>query len=202
MNHTYKALAALLMYPDEVLLKNVSEIFSALALSNGVAAEHWPRLNSLRDYLTATDPWTIQEAYVERFDTGRSTSLHLFEHVHGESKDRGQAMVDLKAHYEAAGLNLAPNELPDFLPVFLEYLSLLPPDEAAGLLGECSHVLEVIGERLLDRGSPWGAIFPVLLDHAETPSGESLPAVLSEKTLDEEWAEEPAFSGAACTGVQ
>jgi len=194
LNPALKALGALLTYPDEVLLGAVPELRAALEAAGTVPNDLKPRLRSLLDTLETTDPFDLQEAYVALFDTGRSTSLHLFEHVHGESKDRGQAMVDLKEHYEALGLNLVPEELPDYLPAFLEFCSLLEPTDAADFLASTSSILEALAQRLTDRESPYAAVFPVLLALAADTTSHPLPAVRPEADLDSEWAEEPAFS--------
>jgi nitrate reductase delta subunit len=186
-----KALAALLTYPDEVLVAAVPELRETLG-SGPLASTLKDSLGVFFRYLAQTDVWTLQEAYVERFDTGRSTSLHLFEHVHGESKDRGQAMVDLMEHYQAFGLTLVPEELPDYLPAFLEFCSLLEPTEAAEFLGSCAPILETLAQRLESAGSPYAAVFPALLSFA-APAGGPLPQVRPEGELDTEWAEAPAF---------
>ncbi len=196
---TLKALGALLTYPDQTLVDAVPDLRKALE-DSAIPAALKPRLRSLLDYLQTTDPWDLQESYVERFDSGRSTSLHLFEHVHGESKDRGQAMVDLKEHYEAAGLTLVPEELPDYLPAFLEFCSVVDPHEASEFLGSCAPILEALGERLSAKQSPYAAVFPVLLAFASPAATAGLPTpgftgpVRPESDLDSEWAEEPAFT--------
>lgn len=194
MNITLKALGALLTYPDETLVAAVPELRAVLDAATSVPDHLKPRLRSLLDTLETTDSFDLQEAYVALFDTGRSTSLHLFEHVHGESKDRGQAMVDLKAHYEALGLTLVPEELPDYLPVFLEFCSLLDPAEASDFLAGTAPILEALGQRLEERQSPYAPVFPVLLSLAAPASNRELPSVRPEGDLDTEWAEEPAFS--------
>lgn len=194
INPTLKALGALLTYPDETLVAAVAELRSVIEKDPAIPGGLMPRLRSLLDYLQVTDPLALQEAYVERFDTGRSTSLHLFEHVHGESKDRGQAMVDLKEHYEALGLTLVPEELPDYLPAFLEFCSLVPAADAAEFLAGCLPILEALGQRLDERQSPYAAVFPVLMAFAGEPGTRDLPGVRPEGDLDTEWAEEPAFS--------
>lgn len=194
LNPALKALGALLTYPDEVLLAAVPELRAVLEASRSIPEGLKPRLRSLLDTLETTDALELQEAYVALFDTGRSTSLHLFEHVHGESKDRGQAMVDLKAHYEALGLTLVPEELPDYLPAFLEFCSLLEPADAAEFLAGTTTILEALGQRLTDRSSPYAAVFPVLLALAADTASHPLPSVRPEGDLDTEWAEEPAFS--------
>jgi nitrate reductase delta subunit len=193
VNLTLRALGALLTYPDPVLVAAVGELRAVLEADLAIPTVLKPRLRSLLDYLGSTDPWVLEETYVETFDTGRSTSLHLFEHVHGESKDRGQAMVDLRAQYEAAGLTLVPEELPDYLPAFLEYLSVLDPAEAAGCLADCSPILEALAQRLTQRQSPWAAVFPVLVALAGPTTSAPLGPVKPERSLDAEWAEEPAF---------
>jgi len=194
LNPTLKALGALLTYPDEVLVAAVPDLRKVIEDDKRIPKGLKPQLRSLLDYLQTTDTWELQESYVERFDTGRTSSLHLFEHVHGESKDRGQAMVDLKAQYEAVGLNLVPEELPDYLPAFLEFCSVIDLSEASGFLADCSPILKVLGERLRERQSPYSAVFPALLSFASKAGTKPLPEVKPEGDLDAEWAEEPAFS--------
>ena len=109
------------------------------------------------------------------FDRTRSLSLHLFEHVHGESRDRGQAMIDLKSLYESAGLEISATELPDFVPLFLEFLSTRPRAEACELLGQPAHILAAMAERLRKRHSAYEAVFRALVALAATkPKGEDI----------------------------
>jgi len=124
--------------------------------------------------------------YVELFDRGRRTALHLFEHVHGDSRDRGQAMVDLTQTYERAGLMLAPGELPDYLPVVLEFASTQPPAEARAFLRETAHIARSIFSALLERQSPYASVLAAVLDLA----GERVDPVplADEPSLDEAWA--------------
>ncbi|WP_417672499.1 nitrate reductase molybdenum cofactor assembly chaperone, partial [Roseibium sp.] len=117
---------------------------------------------SFIDDLAPKDLFDLQERYVFLFDRTRSLALHLFEHVHGESRDRGQAMVDLMATYEAAGFEIGAKELPDYLPMFLEFLSVLPENEASELLGQTAHILAVLKERLRKRKSVYRNLFIVL----------------------------------------
>jgi nitrate reductase delta subunit len=135
---------------------------------------------------------------VETFDRGRSTSLHLFEHVHGDSRDRGPAMIDLVNTYAAAGLMLTEGELPDYLPVVLEFASTQPPAQAKAFLGEIAHLVNSIFGALLARRSRYAAVMGALLDLA----GEEARAVepRAEPALDESWAEPPAFDGCASAG--
>lgn len=158
MMQLYKILSVFLDYPQRDLLNALPEIQAAL--------EPWPAalstLEPLIVYLSDGSLISIQENYVATFDRTPSHSLHLFEHVHGESRDRGQAMVDLLEEYRKHGYDLASAELPDHVPVFLEFLSQIPTEDAEHLLDEAIHVLAAIGDRLTRKESPYGTIFSVL----------------------------------------
>ena len=196
MNRTLRALAALLTYPDAALVAALPEVRAHVVKAPGVGRRARAALERLVDFLEGADLMSLQECYVAQFDTGRATSLHLFEHVHGDSRDRGQAMVDLREKYREAGLTLGPRELPDFLPAILEYLSVRDRGETREMLVDCAHILRAVGERLRDRASPWQAVFAALLDIAGEPGFSAAGAALpEERPLDEEWAEEPAFGG-------
>jgi nitrate reductase delta subunit len=197
---TFKALAALLGYPEAELLTALPEIGAAIDREDLLPRRERAAVASFLAELKESDLYELQERYVALFDRTRALSLHLFEHVHGESRDRGQAMVNLLQVYRDHGLELAANELPDYLPVFLEYLSQRPLAEAKTNLAETSHILRELGGRLLEKGSGYAAVFSALLTLAGekgldfaarrgTPGGhaEDLEA------LDRDWAEEPAF---------
>jgi nitrate reductase molybdenum cofactor assembly chaperone NarJ/NarW len=185
MARTYKALAALLTYPDRDLQRLAPEAVAVIAAEAMVPRPLIQALDKLAAELSAGDIYDLQEAYTELFDRTRSLSLNLYEHVHGESRDRGEAMVALLELYRTRGLDLAANELPDFLPVFLEFLSTLPDPEAASLLGEATHVLDAMGERLKKRGSAYRAVFGALARMASTRSDPAaLAALLSEPDVD------------------
>jgi nitrate reductase delta subunit len=183
----YRALAALLAYPEKDLVEAVPELRRRL-----------PELHGLLGEFQDTPLVALQERYVELFDRSRALSLHLFEHVHGESRDRGQAMVDLAQTYASRGFAVAGSELPDYLPAFLEFLSVLPPAEAQGMLGETADILRALGDRLADRGSRYCTVFAALLAAAgepgltkklalrATPGEESSPAA-----MDKVWMDEP-----------
>ena len=127
MRLTLRILSALLRYPDAAVQEMAPEFAALLAEDGLLSPQQRAALQLLLDDLAGGDLLDCQERYVGLFDRGRAVSLHLFEHVHGESRDRGQAMVDLRSRYEAQGLEISANELPDYLPLFLEYLSVLPP---------------------------------------------------------------------------
>ncbi|MBM5664435.1 nitrate reductase molybdenum cofactor assembly chaperone [Burkholderia pseudomallei] len=158
----YPILSALLTYPEQPLLDALPEIERALDAQPGARAALAPLVESLR----ATPLIELQERYVATFDRTPSHSLHLFEHVHGESRDRGQAMVDLLDEYRRHGFEPVGNELPDYVPLFVEFLGAIAGDgdgaHAAHLLGDAIDVLAALGERLARAQSPYAGAFDVL----------------------------------------
>lgn len=208
---TFKALSILLSYPDEETREAVPVLRQALA-EGVIAVDGLAALEPLLAELQAGDPWDLQERYVMLFDRSRTLSLNLFEHVHGESRDRGQAMVDLLKIYEDAGFTPTASELPDYLPLFLEFASTRPPQAALELVGEPGHVLAALAERLRKRGSPYEAVFSGLVALSKaTLDKEALAALRAEPdpepddlaALDAAWEEEevtfgPGSAQAAC----
>ncbi|SFD00223.1 respiratory nitrate reductase chaperone NarJ [Cupriavidus sp. OV038] len=158
----YPVLSALLGYPEAPLQAAMPEIEQALDAWPAARAGLAPLTGPLRD----SPLIALQEQYVATFDRNPAHSLHLFEHVHGESRDRGQAMVDLIDEYRRAGFEPVANELPDYVPLFLEFLGALADDgqaqRAEQLLGEAIHVLAAIGDRLARHDSPYATVFTVL----------------------------------------
>jgi len=204
MDRSLRALGALLTYPRPELVDALPEIMAALEASPLVGRAARPRLRELADELARADRYEREERYVALFDRGRARSLHLFEHVHGDSRDRGQAMVDLHQVYERAGFRLAPGELPDYLPALLEFLGCRPAPEARETLADCAHVLRALGERLAAQASRYAAVFDALLGVAGEPgldwSKASAPAEPDER-LDDDWMDAPAFGpGSERTG--
>lgn len=157
MQH-YQVLSALLLYPEQALIDSLGDLEAVL---ESTPALHAP-LRPLFAYLAKEELITLQENYVATFDRNPSHSLHLFEHIHGESRDRGQAMVDLMEEYKKHGLEMVGNDLPDYVPLFLEFLSQLDQQEAERLLSDAVHVLAHVGRKLASNGSPYAGVFDVL----------------------------------------
>ena len=175
-----KALSALLTYPTAELQQAAGEISEAIESEPALSMPLGDQLHRLLRELASGDLYDLQERYVLLFDRTRSLSLHLFEHVHGESRDRGQAMVDLKAQYEKAGLELDSTELPDFLPLFLEYASTLPATEARDALAQPAHIFAAVAERLRKRRSTYEAVFRALVAlSAVAPKADEVSALLA-----------------------
>lgn len=208
MVKTFKVIAALLEYPQQELIDALPELAQALDEEKLIGKKQRAALDRLFSELRGAELMALQERYVDLFDRVRSLSLHLFEHVHGESRERGQALVDLGRRYARSGCMLASNELPDFLPAMLEFLSRRPLDEAREMLADTAHILKAVGTRLDRRGSPYGAAFHALvvlagasLDPAATDDAEELRREEDPTEIDRLWAEAPAFGpGAAACG--
>ena len=170
MARSYRALAALISYPTEALQAASAEIAAVLDGEGLVPRSHRAAIDILLAELAQRDIYDLQERYFSLFDRSRSLSLHLFEHVHGESRDRGQAMADLIALYRGHGLEPTAGELPDFLRLFLEFISLLPDDEARALLAEPAGILQSLADRLVARNSAYAAVFQALAAIANVPA--------------------------------
>jgi nitrate reductase delta subunit len=193
-----RALAAMLGYPDVELREAMPAIVAALKTEGVLKPARLAELAALGRQLAGMDPFEAEARYVDTFDRGRATSLHLFEHVHGDSRERGPALVDLGQTYERAGLVLQGEELPDHLPVVLEYASTQPDAAARELLAEMAHILTAIFSALRERGSPYASVIAAVLELA----GERVQAVpvAPEPGMDEAWAEPPAFDGCSTRG--
>ena len=195
---TLRVLAHLLSYPDTSLRDHLAEMTTALQGERALRPDRLAELSALMQHLRGARAMDVEAHYVETFDRGRGTALHLFEHVHGDSRDRGPAMIDLLQTYEQAGLYLAPGELTDHLTVVLEYASTQPPAQARAFLRELTHILQAIFSALLRRESPYASVLAAVLELA----GEKAQAVKipDEPTLDESWEEPAVFGGCSTQG--
>jgi nitrate reductase delta subunit len=211
MRLTLKVLSALLAYPTAELQAAVPEMRAALDAEARLPQRNRDRLDRLLQEMATRDLYDLQERYVLLFDRTRSLSLNLFEHVHGESRDRGQAMVDLMALYERHGLAMAGSELPDHLPLFLEFLSQIPEAEARGLIAETGHILEAIRQRLKKRKVPYSSVFSCVQALAEArPQHAIVEALLGQRddnpddlaALDAAWEDEEVTFGPGAAQAQ
>lgn len=195
-----KVVSLLLDYPTEALAAARHELAGAITAAREISPAQRQALLALLDRLAGGELMDAQEAYTDLFERGRFLSLLLFEHVHGESRDRGQAMVDLMAQYEAAGFAIGVRELPDYIPLYLEYLASRDDLEAREGLADVSHLLALLAARLEERGSDYAAGLRALLQVAgaepATAVAEVQPQVAQEgrddtlEAMDAAWEEE------------
>ena len=196
--HSLRALAWLLRYPDAELRAALPALIDALRADATLPAGRLDELDLLATRLATRPALQVEADYVDLFDRSRQTALHLFEHVHGDSRDRGPAMIDLAQTYERAGLVLRDGEMPDHLPVLLEFASTQPRREARAFLVETAHVVRAIFSALLERKSAYASVLAAALDLA----GERAErvAIADEPALDDTWAEPEAFAGCSTAG--
>ena len=153
----YKWFSALLCYPEADLIEALPE-FQAVLNENAFLSAHRVSLQSFLDYLGKHSLRELQENYVATFDRNRHHALYIFEHVYGEDRDRGSAMVDLLEEYRKHGFELGDDELPDYLPALLEYFAHIPAEHAQKLLGDAVHVIDHIGKKLSSSQSPYAVL--------------------------------------------
>lgn len=198
MDRTLKALSLILSYPTRELQAAMPEIGGVLAADSRITGFGRRALRPLVDALATHDIYDLEESYVALFDRSRTLSLNLFEHVHGESRDRGGAMVSLVETYREAGFDPVTSELPDHLPVLLEFLALQPPAQAKDILADAAHIFEALRVRLERRESAYQAVFAVLQQLSKAKSDKSALAALLEEpeedpddleALDQVWEE-------------
>ena len=198
MSRSLRVLAALLSYPDARTRACIPEMRDLLEAEAAVLPSRRIEIKALLETLQRADPLATEAAYVEMFDRGRTTSLHLFEHVHGDSRDRGPAMIDLGETYAKAGLILTSTELPDYLPAVLEFVSTQPPREARAFLSEIAHILNALFGALCKRDSAYASVVGALIELAgERAQAVEVPV---EEPLDESWAEPVVFDGCSAKG--
>ncbi|WP_417624455.1 nitrate reductase molybdenum cofactor assembly chaperone [Paremcibacter congregatus] len=205
---TFKILGLLLAYPKPEIIDHLDEMIAVLAQENLLPKRALKKVTAFARSLQGRDIYEIQEDYVELFDRGRAHCLHLFEHIHGESRDRGQAMVNLVEAYGEKGFYITPGELPDYLPLFLEFLSHCPAEEATELLGDPINVIGAIGIKLKKRKAPYAVIFEALEslsrvkpDAAMMAEAKAAPVEeLTAEDIDKDWEEAAAFDNTDVAG--
>jgi nitrate reductase delta subunit len=185
MDRTLKAISLILSYPTRELQEAMPEIGNVFAADGRLTVAARRALRPLVHDITQSDIYDLEERFVMLFDRSRTISLNLFEHVHGESRDRGGAMVSLMETYRDAGFEPVTSELPDHLPVLLEFLSTLPPVEAQETLADAAHIFEALATRLARRESPYGAVFAALLQLCgHTADAAAVAELLEEPETD------------------
>ena len=207
---TLRVLSKLLAYPGTDLFTHIPALQDVLREDGFLKPKALKSLTDFMDALAKTELLQAQETYVELFDRGRAHCLHLFEHVHGESRFRGQAMVELSERYAEMGLQIGTGELPDYLPLFLEFISVCEPEEGLETLAQSAPVIAMIGEKLRRQKSGYAAVMDAIvelsgakLNKAEIrkAADAALPNIKTLDELDEQWQEPEAFGGAPDCGT-
>ncbi|HSH29064.1 MAG TPA: nitrate reductase molybdenum cofactor assembly chaperone [Thiohalobacter sp.] len=206
---TLKVIATLLHYPDTALQQHGGPLQETLMKESLLTGAELSAFAAFIEALCEQDLIEVQSRYVETFDRGRARSLYLFEHVHGESRDRGQAMVELSRIYRQHGYVIDTAELPDYLPLYLEFLSTLAPAAALERLAEIGELLQHLHGHLSARHSPYAIVLEPLLRLSGVEADavglrERIAAEPPDDTpaaLDAVWMESPVtFGGPAPHG--
>ncbi len=201
-----RVLSRLLVYPNAENFGHLSELKDVLVEDGFLKAKTLKNLSAFIDELAGQDLMQAQENYVELFDRGRAHCLHLYEHVHGESRFRGQAMIDLSNRYAEKGLIVGVGELPDYLPVFLEFISICEPEEGLETLSNAAPIIAMIGEKLKRAKSGYASVFSAIVElsgaklnpaEIQKAADAALPNIQTLDELDEAWEEPEAFGGAS-----
>jgi nitrate reductase delta subunit len=203
---TFRVLSALLSYPTPELKAEAAQAERIVRTEGLLTGTYLENVCVLLRQLQSTPQLEAESAYIEAFDRGRSTSLYLFEHIHGESRDRGQAMVRLLMRYRMHGLDLDSRELPDFLPLFLEFLSTCRPEQASKYLAEVIDIVDGLASRLRQRGAAYApvleAVGSILPRRAEQPVlDEAQDRDDTPASLDAAWEETPVTFDDASLGA-
>ena len=197
---SFKALGALLDYPTSEIKAAADEIEQALAEERALPAAELEGVRAFIERLRRSDVMDLQEYWIGLFDRSKRLALHLYEHSHGESRDRGQAMVNLALTYRMNGFELNAAEMPDYLPLFLEFLSVIPDVHARRYLTDAIEIIEALRIRLEERDSTYAALLSALVTLASREADvDEVEAILAQEpedpadlaALDKEWAEEP-----------
>ena len=205
-----RVLSRLLTYPKADTQSHMGELKQVLSDDGFLKAKTLKKLTAFMDEFAGMDLMDAQETYVELFDRGRAHCLHLFEHVHGESRFRGQAMIDLAGRYAEKGLEIGVGELPDYLPVFLEFISICEPEEGLETLAQAAPVIATIGEKLKRQKSGYASVFKAIAElsgaklnqkEIEKAADAALPHIQTLDEMDEEWKEPDAFSSFGGAGA-
>nr|MBD3622258.1 nitrate reductase molybdenum cofactor assembly chaperone [Sunxiuqinia sp.] len=199
MLKTYKILSLLLSYPDAQLQDFLRECEIVLKEEALLSSEKIDGINQFVNHFTKMDLTDWQAEYVQLFDYSRSASLHLFEHIKGDSKDRGQAMVDMLEFYRENGMQLSTNELPDYIPAFLEFLSTLKTEKASEFLSEPVHIIQRIYLALKEKDNRYQHILAAVVSlSARQPDVKITESLIQNEKpldLDAEYEEEPVEFG-------
>lgn len=208
---TLKILGFLLTYPEACHIEALDECAHFLSSEKWLSDKALKNVQNSINTLKKRELLDLQEDYVALFDRTPSLSLHLFEHIHGDSRDRGQALADLLKVYEESGLYVQTEETPDYLPLFLEYISTLPPNEASETLGSIVNIISSLAQRLHNRESLYASILEAVAEAASrSPDAKSVEEflrkssgeVLSAEEVDREWEEQFAFENTPQTTGQ
>ena len=203
---TIKALGVLLLYPEDAIIEALYELRQVIEKEPLLSPEQTAAVVHCIEAMRSQRLLALPEQHVQLFDNSPKHALYLFQHLYGDSPDRGPAMADLIEMYRDHGYQPMANDLPDYLPLYCEFAAQFEEQEARALLGRALPVLELIALRLEQQGSAYSGVFSALgslaIADEETEAVAQLLKVQArnsktEQTLDEAWQERPVSFTAA-----
>lgn len=162
----YKILSVMLEYPDQELLDHLDELRQLARECPDLDAQERAAIGGVLAYLDSASLTTLQENYVQTFDLTAEHSLHLTHHLFGDDKNRGPALIDLGELYKDYGVQAVEQELPDYLPLVLEFASCLEDQEAMVFLSDAGKVFKVLADNLAKAGSPYAPLLSLIESRA------------------------------------
>ena len=154
----YNVMARLLDYPDAELMENMQDIVAVLEADADVTGQERETLKQFIAWMQSHDLTGLQGTYVQTFDMTPENDLHLTHHLFGDDRGRGPALIDLSEHYKSAGLEMQDGEIPDYLPLILEYVSTLDDMQARVFLGDAAKVITTLAENLEKKERPYARL--------------------------------------------
>ncbi|MDP3087063.1 MAG: nitrate reductase molybdenum cofactor assembly chaperone [Methylotenera sp.] len=162
----YKLLSALLDYPNQELVEHLPELQNFVVQNQEIDHAEREALQSFLSHLQSMSVTELQEDYVQTFDMTAEHSLHLTHHLFGDDKNRGPALIDLGELYKDYGVEVVTNELPDYLPLVLEFAAYMDDNESTVFLSDAKKVLGVLTENLQKAESPYAALLSIIENRA------------------------------------
>ena len=162
----YKLLSSLLEYPDQELIDHIPELREFVSEDADISDLERTNLLQFLNYLEQANLISLQSEYVETFDMKPENSLHLTHHLFGDDKNRGPALIDLGELYKDYGVEISTNELPDYLPLVLEFTAYLEDSESTVFLSDAKKVFEVLNGNLEKSGSPYASLTAIIENRA------------------------------------
>lgn len=175
----FKLLSALFEYPDQALLHALPELMTIIREDAGITPDEREVIAAFANWLADSDLTETQQTYVRTFDMTPEHALHLTHHLFGDDRNRGPALIDLGEYYKSYGLELGSNELPDYLPLVLEFASVLEPVEAQVFLDPFAKVIAQLGANLDAAQSPWAPLVRLIEAHARLVPSTFVPPAQS-----------------------
>ena len=162
----FAVISKLIDYPDSELIENLDSVIEYIKDSSEIATDEKEILMEFVSWMRSHTSIKLQETYVETFDMVPEHDLHLTHHIFGDDRQRGPALIDLSEHFKNEGLEVKEGEIPDFLPLLLEYASTLDDIKSREFLGDAKKIITIIADNLDKAKSPYSKLIRIVEKHS------------------------------------